>query len=283
MSTSLVENLAVTACLHDRHAHFLLILADVATDFHALGEQLDEFIVEHIYFVSVVFEFVGVLFGVAEDEARHDEVEHFRCHLLRRITPSLIGIAVAFDHEAVQAHIHRLLAERSNQVATSADVARVANHGQLRKPTLQFDWDLPHRLVAVQLLFVAAEAPVDCAKLLYAGTIDAQQRAYPQLEVWVDRILDEDRRIGAFQRICQCLYGKGIGCSACSDPEDVDAMLEGQLDVFRRGNFRSSKHARFLLDAFHPGECWFAVPFEASGLCSRLPDAGTEYVAAFAS
>jgi hypothetical protein len=25
------------------------------------------------------------------------------------------------------------------------------------------------------------------------------------------------------------------------------------------------------------------VPFEASGLCSRLPDAGTEYVAAFAS
>ena len=69
LCTSLVEYLAIAACLHDCEPFLFLVFANVTAYLHASGKQFDECVVQFVYLVSEVFQFVGMFCLVAEDEA----------------------------------------------------------------------------------------------------------------------------------------------------------------------------------------------------------------------
>ena len=77
------------------------------------------------------------------------------------VAPRLVGGAVRFDDQPVEAQVHGLLRKRCYQFAFTADVARIAQQRQLRQPAAQFDRDVPLGLVAVDRAVVAAESAVD--------------------------------------------------------------------------------------------------------------------------
>ena len=62
---------------------------------------------------------------------------------------------MALYDESVEAQVHCLLAERSNQVAAATDMARVADDRQLWYAAMQLDRNLPHWEVAVDFLVEA--------------------------------------------------------------------------------------------------------------------------------
>ena len=69
LCTSLVEYLAIAACLHDCESFLFLVFANVTAYLHAFGKQFDEFVVQLVNLVSEVFQLVVMFCLVAEDEA----------------------------------------------------------------------------------------------------------------------------------------------------------------------------------------------------------------------
>ena len=112
---------------------------------------------------------------------------------------------------------------------------------------------------------------MDDAEALDACAVDAFEGTYPQFEVGVDGVLDQDRYVDAPERVGQFLHGKGIGCRTCSDPQDIDAVFHGQFDMLRCGHFRSDEHARLLFHTLHPRQCFFAVSFKTAWFGARFP------------
>ena len=164
-----------------------------------------------------------------------------------------------------------------DEVAAAAHVAGVADDGQGREAALQFDGQVPHRRVAVELAIDAGEAAVDGAEALDAGVVDAQQGTRPQLDVGVHGVLDEDGHIDTFQGVGDGLYAEGVGRGAGTNPQDVDAGGERCLDVLGRGDLGGGEHTRLGLDALHPGQGLDAFALEATGLRARLPYSGPEH------
>ena len=82
-------------------------------------------------------------------------------------------------------------------------MARVVGDGQVGVATMQFDGNLPHGKVAVNLFVVAGETAVDGTQTLYACVVDALQRTYPQFQVRVHGILDQHRHIDTLESIGQ--------------------------------------------------------------------------------
>ena len=77
------------------------------------------------------------------------------------IAPGTIRVAVTLDNQSVEAQIHSLLAEWSYQFALSTYMAGVADDGQVRDASAQFNGDMPLGQVTVELLVIAAESAVD--------------------------------------------------------------------------------------------------------------------------
>ena len=125
-----------------------LVGADFAGDAHALGQGLDDFVVALVYLLAQFGEVFGGLRLAADDEEVEDIVQYVGRHLLRGVAPGLVGVAVALDDEAVEAQVHGLLAQRGDELALAADVARVADDGQVGDAAAQFDGDVPLRQVA---------------------------------------------------------------------------------------------------------------------------------------
>ena len=246
-----------------------------------LAEDVDQLVV---VFVNLFAQGVDALRGrhlLTDHQLVEDEVQHVGRHLLLGIAPGLVGIAVTLHNQSVHTQVHGLLTERSNQVATAADVAGVVDNGQIGITALQLNGQLPHGQIAVNLVVDAGEAAMDSTKTLDAGAVDALQSTHPELDVGIDGVLHEDGNVHTLERIGYGLNGKGIGRRAGTDPQDVDAVLETKLNVLRRSHFRSDEHACLLLDALHPRQRLLAVALEASGLRAGLPDAGTKHVASF--
>ena len=109
-----------------------------------------------------------------------------------------------------------------------------------------------------------------------SSTVDAQQGTSPQLHVGVHGVLDKDGDVHALQRIGNGLYAKGVGTGACTNPEDVDACVQGSFDMLGRCHFGGEQHAGFSLHALHPRQCLHAFAFEAAGFGTGFPYTGTE-------
>ena len=281
LCTALVENLGVAHGLNHSHVVFLLVLSDFATDSHSFGEQFDERVVNLVNLLAEGVEALGRFRDVADDEFVKDEVQHVGRHLLFGIAPCSVGVAVAFNDEAVKAEVHGLLAERSHQFACSADVARVADDGEVRTAATEFDGDVPHGQVAVDFLFVGGEAAVNHAEAGDAGLVDALQSANPEFKVGVHGVLDKDGDIDALERVCDFLHGEGVSHGARTNPKHVDACFEGCFHMSVGGDFGADLHVEFLLHALHPGETFFSDAFKTTGFRARFPNAGAEKLHAF--
>ena len=152
---ALFENLCVAGSLKDCHVVLLLVLTDFTAYAHTLGEKIHELVVD---FVNLMTELGDALCGsglTAHYEQREDIVEHIGGNLLLGVAPCAIGIAVALNDKSVETEVHSLLAKRCHEFATTSNVRRVADDGQIGYATMQFDRNLPHRHVAVYLLVVA--------------------------------------------------------------------------------------------------------------------------------
>ncbi len=125
--------------------------------------------------------------------------------------------------------------------------------GQVGDAAAQFDGDVPLRQVAVDFLLVTGEAAVDGGKPFQSRLVDALQSAYPQFEVGVDGVLHQHGDVHALQRIRYLLHGEGVGCRACTYPQDVDAGFQSLEHVLGRGYFGGYVHARLLLHFLEPG------------------------------
>ena len=122
---------------------------------------------------------------------------------------------------------------------------------------------------------------MDGSQSFDSGLVEALHGSDPEFEVWVDRVLDQYGTVVSFEAVGEVLHGEGVGRGACTDPQDVDAVFLCQFDMLRCGHLGGCEHACFFLHFLHPGQGGFAVALEASGLGAWLPDACTEYVAAF--
>ena len=89
------------------------------------------------------------------------------------------------DDETVESKVHGLLAERSDEVSFPADVAGVADDGQVGETPAQLDGNVPLRQVAVDAFVVGAEPAVYHADFADTGIVDALYCAYPQFEVGI--------------------------------------------------------------------------------------------------
>ena len=281
MGSALVENLAVAGRLEHGHVVLLLVLPYLAADTHTLGEQFHELVVKFINLLAQRSDALGGVGLAANNQQRKYIVEHIWCDLLLCVAPSLVGVAVALDEKAIETEVQRLLAERGYELAAATYVARVAYHGQVGYATVQLDRYLPHGQVAVNLLVVAGESAVNGGHALDAGLVDALHCAYPQLEVGVDRILDEHRYVDSPECVGHGLHGKWVGRSARADPQYVYPILQGQLYMFGRGHLSGHQHASFLLHTVEPWQRRLAVSLKSSGLGARLPHTGAEHPATF--
>ena len=133
----------------------LLVLANLAAHTHTLGKEFHQAVVE---FVNLLTQFVNTLSGDSlrtHYEQSENVVKHIGSNLLLGVAPCVVGRAMALYHKSVKAKVHCLLAERSNQFASTANMARVADDRQVGNAAAQLDWNLPHRQVAVNLLVEA--------------------------------------------------------------------------------------------------------------------------------
>ena len=181
LRTSLVQDLVVTGGLQHGHVMLFLVMTDLTTHTHSLGQQFHQVVVELIDLFTQLTDSLGGSLLIADDQQTEDEVEHVRCHLLLGITPCLVRLAMTLHDQSVEAKVHGLLAQRCNQFAASADMTRVADDGQFRDAAAQLDGNLPHRHVTVDLLVVGREAAVDGTQSFNTCLVDTLQRTDPQL------------------------------------------------------------------------------------------------------
>ena len=216
-------------------------------------------------------------------EEAQDVIQDIRSDLLLGIAPGIIRRAVALYDQTVEAQVHSLLAERSDEVAATADVARVADDRQLRNAAVQLDRNLPHREIAVDLLVEAGETAVDGTKSLDTSLVDTLERTDPELKIRIHRVLHQHRNIHALKAVSQCLHGEWIGRSTCSHPQNIDSIFQGELHVLRSSYLGSCEHTGLLLHLLHPRQGSLAISLEASWFGTWLPYTSAEHVAAFSS
>ena len=121
--------------------------------------------------------------------------------LLRTVAQRIGRPAVALDDQAVEADAYGLLCQRLDQIGTAGHVAGVAYDRQRGYAPAQLDRYRPVRRIAVERLLIAAEAPVYGRQTSYSGVIYALNGSYPQFDIGIDRVLDQNGYVDALQRI----------------------------------------------------------------------------------
>lgn len=144
-----VQDFIVTLVLQDGHVVLLLVGADLLRDVHPLGEEAQQLLIDLVDLAAQDADVLRGLGIVAHHEQLQRVVQHFGRYLLCRIAQRTVGIAVGFDDKSVEVQVERLLRDRSYQFAFTADVARVAEDGEVGVPAAKFDRNMPERSVAV--------------------------------------------------------------------------------------------------------------------------------------
>ena len=98
-------------------------------------------------------------------------------------------------------------------------LAWVYEDSQLGVTALQLDGQLPERSVAVATAGVGAEASVDRPEARDARGLQAHQGAFPELEVGLRRILDQQQDVPTAQCLRQLGDGEGARRRPGTDPE----------------------------------------------------------------
>ena len=123
---------------------------------------------------------VHLLSFVANNEERENVMKHVGSDLLGSIAPSLVGGAMRFDDETIEAQIHGLLTEGSYKLAFASNVTRVANDGEFGNATSQFYGNLPRWVVAIEFVVVTGKTSMNGAYALDACLVEALHSTNPQ-------------------------------------------------------------------------------------------------------
>ena len=77
-------------------------------------------------------------------------------------------MTVALDNKAVEIHVESLLRQRRYKLSLAADMARVANNGQLRQAAVKLNGYAPLRRITIDMLAVRAETAMNGSEAAYA-------------------------------------------------------------------------------------------------------------------
>lgn len=105
-----------------------------------LARLLNKIVVAFVYLLAQFAEVLGALCFLADDQQVEDVIQHIRGDLLGCIAPGTVRVAVALDNQSVEAQIHSLLAEWSNQFALSTYVAGVTDNRKVGNSAAQAQW-----------------------------------------------------------------------------------------------------------------------------------------------
>ncbi len=218
---SCFENLVEAVAVYDRHAVLRLVFADLSRHLHSFGQQLHKPVVDRIDMRPVITH--GI---VGRNAFRHAHMAYQASQfnggkLLRTVAQRLGRSAVALDDQAVESDAYGLLCQRLDQIGTAGHVAWVAYDRQRWYAPAQLDRYRPMRGVTVERLLVAAEAPVYGSQTSYSGIIYSLNGPYPQFDIRVDRVLDQNGYVDALQRIGYLLHGERVGRRAGADPDGI--------------------------------------------------------------
>ena len=268
------------AGLEDGHVVVPLVSADLAADFHPRMEQVQQVLVQDVDLGAelvdafAVLPVAGILFADPEGFQKGQKVR--RGQLLLRVGQGAGGVAVGFDHQPFQSQVHRLLGYLQQVFPLAAHVGGVGEEGQRGIAGPEFDGDLPAGCVAVGDGLGGGEAPVNHAELPDAGPVEPFQGPDPEIQVRIDRILDEHGDVRIPERVGNLLHQEGVGRGPGPDPEQVDAVFEAFIDVLFAGDLGADLHPGLLLDPPEPLEARRPDAFEAAGMRPGFPDTGAE-------
>ena len=258
----------------------LLVGADLAADIHAGTQEPEEVLVDHVDLGAQLFDsfLVGLAVrGIVPDrQAFQHRLQGGRGQLLLRIAERDRRIAVGLDHQAVQPEVHRPLGQLLQILPVTGHMAWISEKRQFRIAGAEFDGDAPSRIIAVGDRRRRGKTAVDDAELADTGPVEAFQRTDPQVQVRVDRILDQHRHVRTAQGIGDLLHQERIGGGSGSDPYHVHPVLDALQDMLFRRDLRTNLHPEFFLDPFHPLQARRSDTFETARMGPGFPDACPE-------
>ena len=182
------------------------------------------------------------------------------------------------DHESVKSEVESPLGELQEVFPVAGHVARVCEEREFRVAGPKLDGYLPARIVAIEYLLRGGESAVDDSEFLDSGPVETLEGADPEVEVRVDRVLDEYRDVSILEGVGNFLHEERVGGRAGSHPYHVDTELYAFIYVLFAGHLGADLHSEFFLDFLHPLEAWHAHAFEAARMGPWLPYSGTEDV-----
>ncbi len=198
--------------------------------------------------------------------------------MLSCIAPRSIRVGMHFEHQPIVVEVQGFLRHIKKHFPVAANVAAVANEGHVWKLPFQLNGQLPSGLIAVCAVAKGTETTVDDADLTNAGAINALNGTNPQFHIGIDGVFDQHRDVGALKGVGDLLHGKRIDGRPCTNPQNIDAILQRLVHVMRVGHFRANLQTRFF---FYPAQPWQGLgtdSFKIIWPCTRFPHTGAEKV-----
>lgn len=247
------------------------------------GKQGDEFVVDGGDLLATVAEGRGGMVGVrGEQEVGEDSGQLAGSNLLLSVGEGAGGGRMALYHEAVEVEIECTLGERLNHVAATAEVARVAEERKVGQGAAELDGDFPTGVVAEVGGIVGGEAAMDGCDIGDAHLGEALEGTHPKLDVGHKGVLHHDGDIGAAEGVAELGHGEGIARGAGANPQDVDAVAKGEVDMMRlsdldgKGECAGNVGIGMAADVGDPAECLLSCPFETAGTGARFPHSAAD-------
>ena len=106
--------------------------------------------------------------------------------------------------------------------------------------------------------------------------VEAQESAFPQLDVGVERVLHQHGDALSAEGFGKLCHSKRACRRARSDPEGIQPSSECLLHMAGGGHFGGDLHTQLTLDALEPRQAFATYPLEGARACAGLPQAGTE-------
>ena len=143
---------------------------------------------------------------------------------------------------------------------------------------MQLDRYLPERGVAVGAVVEGREASMDAAESCYPCGGETLEGSKPETDIRSNRVLHEDRYVGASQGVGKLLDGEGVHHCTRAYPQHIDAILQGELHMFRQRDLYHDRHTEAFSRLHHPDEAFLTHALKRVRTGAGLPDAATQHM-----
>src|SRR5689334_10523963 len=98
---------------------------------------------------------------------------------------------------------------------------------------------MPHGSIAVFGIAIGAETAMDQTNLPDPRLGHPFDSAGPQLDIGIDRVLDQNRNVRSPKRVGYFLYAKGVDRRPGADPQHIHIEMQRVFHLFGSSNFYS--------------------------------------------